>query len=120
MKICSMCTWLIVVATMQFGCWTIASKAADEPSTEQPIKDPNLVPTVPVPILSPQFFQNVQEVQGRAKSVAKALAGGRPRTNVASTIHAAAEAVGAAKGDDAKAAAQKKLNDLLSKYFDED
>src|SRR5262249_35163612 len=45
---------------------------------------------------------------------------GRPGTSVASAIRKAAEAVRDAKGDDEKAAAQKKLAEVLSKSYDDD
>ncbi|HEX3598527.1 MAG TPA: hypothetical protein VHU84_00210, partial [Lacipirellulaceae bacterium] len=44
----------------------------------------------------------------------------RVEPGAAEAIHMAAEAVRDAKGDDEKSVAQKKLNEALSKYFDED
>src|SRR4051812_15795551 len=109
MKNRSATAWFIVLAMIQLSVWTTASNAADEPTKAEPANDLNLVPSAP--ILPPQLVQKMQQLQGRSEITAKAIAGTRPRTNLANNIRTAAEAVRDAKGDDGKEAAQKKLTD---------
>jgi hypothetical protein len=122
-----------MVLVMTVGSWIAISHAADESSREPNLSDLNLAPAVPEAPAAPiapaiarqppelyQKMQQMQQLQGRADIAAKVLAGIHPRTNLAGNIRTAAEAVRDAKGDEAKAAAQKNLAELLGKYFDED
>ena len=83
-------------------------------------------PREPLPRELPHQIQQMQRVQRNDNSPwyysggSSPFALGRTTTKASAGIRAAAEAVRDAKGDDAKAAAQKKLTELLSKVYDDD
>jgi hypothetical protein len=76
--------------------------------------------TTPVPIRNRQAFPSQPPVLYNDRPVGTLSVIGRAGPGPSAAIRAAAEAVRDAKDDDAKTAAQKKLTDLLSKYYDDD
>src|SRR5262245_57842773 len=117
MRFRSINTWSDLLAMLTVGCWTTESNAAEEPGKEQQVNDSNPFGTQNQ---ARQTYQKIQQAKDQVKLKEMALLNVVALAGLSSKIRVAAEAVRDAKGDEAKAAAQKDLSELLGKYFEED
>jgi hypothetical protein len=128
-------TWIILLVTILSGAWTFGLiQAQEQPSLvgETPVRQPP-IPFGPAETPAPDeipmdrygapaddHFGAAQDIAAPPMNMPVDEHGRRIWTNVGYSIRQAAEAVRVAKDDEAKATAEKKLDDILSKYFDED
>jgi hypothetical protein len=135
-------TWIILLVTILSGAWTFGLIQAQEQSSlvgETPVRQPPIpfgpaetpapdgipmdrygAPVDETPAPADDRFDAVQDIAAPPMTMSFDDHGRRIYTNIGSSIRKAADAVRDAKDDEAKAAAEKTLDGILSKYFDED
>jgi hypothetical protein len=114
---------LTVLITIATGSWTTTSSGQDDPNSNS---NPAARQEYQIRRADAQLNEYAPggKASKRYQSYASSGVGERPVVHVlvpaSTTIRSAADAVRDAKSDEDKAAARKKLADLLSKYFDDD
>jgi hypothetical protein len=132
-------TWTILLVTILSGAWTFGLIQAQEQTSlvdEIPVRQPPIpfrpaetpvpdgipmdrygAPVDETPAPADDLFDGAQDIAAPPMNMSFDDNG---YVNIGSSIRQAAEAVRDAKDDEAKAAAEKALDDLLSRYFDVD
>jgi hypothetical protein len=109
--------WVTMLATILGGIWTIGFVWAQEQNQRG---DDIFVSEPPAETPAPDGYGEALDIAAPPMNMPVDDHGRRIWTNIGSSIRQAAEAVRDANDDEAKAAAEKALDDLLSRYFDVD